>query len=119
MFFEHLPEDLKRSAYSLEAFGANEFAWNYEEVKKVILYISNYRYAILGGDVWKKENTDFELTYDNWYINYDNSVSWEEYIEKSKTKALNYIDFYHQRNGDSYYYAPVASLVMLGKPKRK
>ena len=116
MFFEQLPEELKRTAYPLQEFGANEYAWSYEEVKKVVLYLAERTYAILGGGVWRREGNVFELTYDNWYLNYNDSMSWEEYVEQSKVKALNYVDFYRQRNGDEFYYAPFASLTKIQKP---
>ncbi len=114
MFFDQLPDELQRTAYPLEEFGVNEYAWNYEEVKKVIVSLAEQKYAILGGDVWKKEGTSFISTYDGWYLNYG-SLSWDDYIEQSKEKALAYIDFYHDRNGDDYYYVPVASLTRIGK----
>ena len=116
MFVEQLPDELQRTAYPLEEFGVYEYAWSYEEVKKVIIYLAHHTYAILGGDVWRKEGTSFISTYDGWYLNYNPQISWEEYIEKSKDKALIDIDFYHNRNGEDYYYVPVASLTKVGKP---
>jgi len=107
--FSILPEELKDKGYSLKTYGVNEYAWSYEEVKKVIIFLADHDYAVPGGDVWKRENGEFISTYDSWYHNRDKSVTWEKYVEQSKNISLTYIETYFQRNGEWYYYVPVTS----------
>ena len=62
----------------------------------------SHHYAILGGDVLRKEKGQFVYTYDNWYLN-RNNLDWIKYVEESRQKALLYIGNYYQRNGNGYY----------------
>lgn len=106
-----LPEDFPKELYALgypldEDFGFNEIVWNAVDIVKVIDFLCNRNYAILGGDVYQKIAGKFKLTYDNWYLNKEN-LSWDQYVTASKSKAILYINFYRDRNGDSFCYGVV------------
>lgn len=102
------PQELINTAIDLRVFEIEEIAWEYEDAIKVAHYYAQNNYAILGGDVYGKERDQFIITYDNWYLN-QNGLPWEEYVEASRKRTITYIDNYHNRNGDEYCYAFVAT----------
>lgn len=97
------------SAISLEELGIKELAWKWKDIHNVITFLVNNEYAILGGDVYLLENDEKIITYDNWYIDKETGTSWFDYVIKSQKKAIDYIDNYHIKNGDSYCYSIVYS----------
>ena len=105
---EHFPEKLLEAASAIEGVYAGGVAWKYEDAMKAIHAIADAHYAILGGDVYRKEHDKLVSTYDSWYLN-QQALSWEEYVEESRKKALSYIEMYDRRNGKMYYYAPVTA----------
>jgi hypothetical protein len=58
---EHFPEELLETAYSLEVLHIGGVAWNYEDAIKAIHAFVGVQYAILGGDVYRKEDETLEL----------------------------------------------------------
>jgi len=105
---EHFPEELLETAYSLEVLHIRGVAWNYEDAIKAIHAFVDAQYAILGGDVYRKEHETLVPTFDSWYLN-QQTLTWEEYVDESRKAALSYIEMYYRRNGEMYYYAPVAA----------
>ena len=55
--------------------------------------MSKQKIDILGGDVYKIENETIKMTFDSWYMNKDSS---EEFYQKSKLRALRYIEDYEK-----------------------
>ena len=78
-----------------------EYAWKYTDVVDVINYLSDKECVILGGDVL---NNYSDYTYDNWSYNYNNSLSLEDNIRESTSKAFEYVSWYNKKFGDKYYY---------------
>ena len=103
---KHFPEVLINSAYSLNSIGIAGVVWMYEDVIKAIYSYTNKQYIILGGDVYRKEDDHFIPTPDGWYYNPKYNI-WREDVENSRNKAIEYIESYHTRNGDSYGYSLV------------
>lgn len=104
-----LPDHLLRSGYSLASIGANEMAWKWPDILKVIDYVAKLGFAVLGGDVYTIKNNVITPTYDNWHIEKDDLDTWEQYIIASKEKAISYINSYNNRNGSNNYYVIVFS----------
>lgn len=103
-----IPEELLILAKSLQHLGIVELAWDWDNVIKVIDILSESNYAILGGDVYKLNKGKLEAVYDNWYTNKDKGKPIEEFIELSRSRAISYINQYHLRNGNTYYFSIVA-----------
>jgi hypothetical protein len=61
----HFPHNLLNKGLSLEGMGISELAWEKEDVLRVIEFLTDNTYAILGGDVYRKEGKEFISTYDN------------------------------------------------------
>src|SRR5690625_4975332 len=93
------PSQLFEKGYSLEEIGFNEMAWKGKDVKRVIEFLVEEGFPILGGDVYTLKNEVFTPTYDGWFLNKDEGSSWEDFVLRSKEKALKYIDDYE--NNDS------------------
>ena len=82
-----------------------EYAWKHIDVVEVINYLSNKDCAILGGDVL---SSNFGYTHDDWSYTYDLSLSLENNITESVSKAIEYVDWYNKKFGDDFYYIIVA-----------
>lgn len=104
---EHFPKELLNAAYSLLDLGSKEVAWKFEDAIKATQWFAEHDYIILGGDVYYKDNEHFVITYDNWYLT-DDEVDRPQNVEDGKRKTLSYIEMYHHRNGDAYYYTLLA-----------
>jgi hypothetical protein len=105
----NFPKELLHKGYSLKQNGVNEIAWKKVDAYQVIEFLMKSGYAILGGDVYTKEGGNFIPTYDSWFINKQEKISWENFILKSKEKALAYIEHYYSVNGSDYLYVLVFS----------
>ncbi|RHH66514.1 MULTISPECIES: Imm40 family immunity protein [Vagococcus] len=94
---ENIPQEIQKKGISLQKFGTNDIGWTYLNALEVIDYLKNNYHTILGGDVYKKNGNGYTLTYDNWYIN-------ESDFDKSIQISKNYIDHYHEQNGEEFIY---------------
>jgi len=94
-----IPEKMWSCGVVLDNLGVKEVAWDFFDVMKVIDILKQKRYTILGGDVYKMKDDKIEITYDNWYI--DRNIAT---VENSIEKAEEYIEFYHQKQGEGYLY---------------
>jgi len=101
------PAKLLDSAKSLKQLGILDVAWNWENAIMVIEFLSEYNYAILGGDVYRLNSGNLESTYDSWYQNKDMTKPRGQFIDETKSKAISYINQYHESNGDDFYYSVV------------
>ena len=99
-----LPKKFIASSYSLQHLGINDAAWTYNDIGNVIEYLAQHNYIILVGDVYRLNGNVPESTYDSWYTNKTNV---DNVIAKAKSKAIDYINNYHLRNGDQYLYSLV------------
>ena len=106
-----LPEELMISAKSLEHLGISEMAWDRENAIKVIEFLYSNNYAILGGDVYKEEDGDLNATYDSWYFNRSEAKSAQDFLQESSKRAIMYINRYHARNGEGYYYSIICNSI--------
>lgn len=101
------PIKLLNVAKSLNHLGILDIAWDWESAIMVVEFLSDCNYAVLGGDVYRLNNDSLESTYDSWYLNKDMSKSREQFVEETKSKAISYINQYHEINGDDFYYSVV------------
>lgn len=101
------PDMLLDSAKSLDGIGVLELAWDWKNAIRVVEFLWEHNYAILGGDVYQLSDGKFHSTYDNWYVNKNIKKSKKEFLEETKSKAISYISKYSEMNGDGFYYSIV------------
>ena len=102
-----LPKELLIAGQSLESMDISEMAWKSQDALRVIDFLANKGYAILGGDVYTFDKNSIESTYDSWFTN---RTIGESFIEESKNKAFEYISEYSKNNGDNYLYSIIFEL---------
>ena len=81
---------------SLFEQGENTFIIPIELSNDIIDILENLNFFILGGDLYKKNNNEFEHTYDNWYyegnIQSDSILKTRKYLDNFKNQNL-YVSF--------------------------
>ncbi|HOA81849.1 Imm40 family immunity protein [Acetivibrio saccincola] len=102
-----LPKELLSAGHNLEFMGISEMAWRSQDALKVIDFLANKGYVILGGDVYTCDKNGIDSTYDSWFTNRTIGGS---IIEESRNKAFEYINEYCKNNGDSYLYSIIFEL---------
>ena len=103
------PSSMIDSSISLRELGIKELAWKWKDIKQVIDFLVEKKYAILGGDVYLLNNDQKIQTYDSWYIDRETGISWLDYVKKGKNVTVDYINQYYVSNGDSYCYSIICA----------
>lgn len=95
---ERMPADLRKNSIDLsELLGVNSHAWHFEDALNVAEWCRQNNTPIFGGDVIEKlSNGDLSFTYDNWYQNFDSSITLSEFVAKSVDYAIQKMTFYAQ-----------------------
>jgi hypothetical protein len=110
-FPSNFPEQLIRTGISLDHLGIIEIAWDKNDAIAAISFLCNSGYIILGGDVYVMDNGCLQYTYDNWFFEpralKDHQNIHNYLIQKSKDKAIHYVNQYYKMNGDKFYYTVV------------
>jgi len=103
------PDEVIKNAIDLRCIGIHEFAWRYDYALMAVYALNENNHIILGGDVYNLADKDGFLssTRDSWYFN-KNSIG--NNVAESNEKALDYINKYHNRNGDYFCYSIVVDL---------
>lgn len=104
------PDALLQGAQDLRIVGSNDVAWQRPSALRAIAWLAEGRFAILGGDVYGVDEQGIRITGDNWSCNWPEAgayMDWDTYVLHAAEEARAYIDFYHQRNGDDYFYSVV------------
>lgn len=95
-----LSSDLYKRGYDLATLYLNDIAWDYKDILDVIASVKKHQLLILGGDVYQFREGDISWAYDVWSYQGDD---WRASVQK----ALNYINDYHEMNGNQYLYSLV------------
>lgn len=90
--------DLNRT-YSEGYYG---FAWKKDDIIKVIEFLGERGFVVLGGDAYLLKYDDLEFLGDSWY--YKKKIKNEKVIEESVKQAKNYILLYVSKNGEDNSY---------------
>ena len=80
----------------------NELAWSYPDIIDAIDFARKNGFVVLGGHILEK---DLTYTYDKWNYDYEKSITGEENITNSSRKAIEYVEDYRSKYGDSFYYS--------------
>jgi hypothetical protein len=106
-----LSELLKKGVYLESIFGVKEYAWTYELAKEVLKRLTGNGFIIDGGDVLKKNKGELEYTIPNWHYDLNNDLKKDENIRLSYEKAINTLDWYHNKFGDEFLYVIVYKIL--------
>ncbi len=97
-----------REARDLRELGINDIAWAYPRVLQAVTALLELNYVILGGDVYRDDGHELSFTYDSWYVKRrgtgDVPVEWDHFTRYAADRAISYIEKYHARNGDAFWY---------------
>jgi hypothetical protein len=85
-----------------------EYAWPTSIVSEVVSNLEGTEVAILGGDVYSKENEAWELAIPNWYTNIEPGESWRSYVSRSHTHTVEFLKEYYAK-GNFWFVLVVAS----------
>lgn len=76
-------------------------------------YLINGLYVILGGDVYRCQNGQPEITGDSWYYEHNHLLLTKNDVSNSIAAALSYIENYHKLNGAEYLYSLIVKKTHL------
>ena len=92
-----ITDTLIKKAYSLEPIVINELSWKKTDAIQVIKELMERKKAILGGDVYKKNKTLIQPTYDSWYCEMNTNENIEDFLLRSINKSIDYIRNYNEK----------------------
>lgn len=102
--YDLIPKSIADRRISLKGFGIAEYAWNAEDIKKIVNIFNENRIPILGGDVYKIVDGKVCKTYDSWYINRTDEY---DFCDRSHERTISYILSYEERNRGQFVYSIV------------
>jgi len=116
IFQKHVPLEKMQVAISLDSVGEpGNYAWFARDALSIIEILFDHRIPILGGDVFAWLGNRPVRTYDNWYTTSNRTDQLpSDYLAGSKNDAINYINSFRQRNGDSFLYFLIVDTLPLG-----
>lgn len=96
-------QNAERKGISLKCFGINEKAWTFNDVMDLLDKLQTNNCIVLGGDVYKIEDSTIKITYDSWY--YDKVTDDDVY--NSVKEAREYIYRYCKMNKGNFAFSIV------------
>lgn len=102
--YDMIPKRVMDKSISLKEFGILEYAWNLDDIKRIIVTFDINKIPILGGDVYKIVDGKVCPTYDSWYIN---KSAENDFYRISHEKTMSYILSYEKRNKGKFLYTIV------------
>jgi hypothetical protein len=100
---EKLKDIMKTKGICLLEFGVNSRAFNREEIQDILEILREEGIAVKGGDVWKKNDNNIILTYDNWYCERNQNETYSDFVNRSIEYTNIYINNYNIGKGDLYF----------------
>ena len=88
--YDLIPKSILGEGKKLDVLGVNEYAFSFDNIKKIIEILKEKEIPILGGDVYLLSDEKIYSTYDSWYMNksvFDYHV--REYIALIYTEKMN------------------------------
>lgn len=89
------------SPVDLKPQGINNVLFDRIDALQMIDLLSSMGISILGGDVYIKEDQEYNVTYDNWYCNKESNESINEFVFRSCLASKSYIENYN--SSDCYF----------------
>ncbi|HYW08311.1 MAG TPA: Imm40 family immunity protein [Longimicrobium sp.] len=108
--FRRLPPAIRGKAHSLESAGVNNVAWKAADLPDILGWLHHQEIGILGGDVYRVENGDLQLTYDSWSCERHPAEQMRDYVHRSHEHAIQYVQKHGASTSGIYYYALVLDI---------
>jgi hypothetical protein len=102
-----LPQNILDKGVYLGSIGVDDFVWKWLDALIVIDYLSLNGIFISGGDVYADRANRIRPIGDGWYAIKSGYLPTLDEIENAKTKGLEYINKYVDRNGEDFLFAIV------------
>ncbi len=96
--FEKIESILSRGI-SLHDMGVNNWALYKEQALLVLEELEGQKLSVLGGDVYELINGLIEPNYDNWYCNKIENEPLTNFVQRSASRAYQYISGYCTESG--------------------
>lgn len=89
--YDLIPKSILGEGKKLDVLGVNEYAFSFDNIKKIIEILKEKEIPILGGDVYLLSDEKIYSTYDSWYMNKSDE---KDFFLKSYEKTISYISDY-------------------------
>jgi hypothetical protein len=90
--------------FSMAQMRPDSIAWKKEAAIEVIETLAEHAYAILGGDVLALRGEQLDYTGDYWDLPDEDVVLWEEYVERTRERSIDFIEDISRRKGEMFVY---------------
>ncbi|MCH6199871.1 Imm40 family immunity protein [Aquiflexum sp. LQ15W] len=97
--------EILKVGVSLESIGVKNWALSKEDAVKALDTFYELQIPILGGDVCESINEVIQYNYDNWYCDRQPNESQLDFVNRSITKARDYINNYNSDNIENIFFA--------------
>jgi hypothetical protein len=91
--------------FSMAQLRPDSIAWKKEAAIEVIETLADHAYAILGGDVLTISGEQLAYTGDYWDLPDEDVVLWEEYVEHTRERSIDFIEEISRGKGETFVYA--------------
>ena len=105
-----LDESMLARGISMEH--SSNVAWRPDDAIEVISSIKDSSWAILGGDVLVHDGEGYRSTYDNWYTEPEQGEKHAEYLTRSYSASVRYIQDYMKNNSGDFVFVLVGGRVL-------
>lgn len=105
MLKKEIKDKILERSIDLSDYGIDDLAWHKNDALFLINYLINGNIGILGGDVYRLENSRLEPTYENWECETIDNESKEVFFLRSKLESLKYIANYPIENENNVLFS--------------
>ena len=89
-----IPEYFIKNGLALCPEGTDEVAWPISMAREILLNVHMAKYAVVGGDIYIKENSKLKFAYETWCCDIEKGEKWEDYITRSNSEAMEFLNSY-------------------------
>lgn len=91
--------------FAMAQLRLQNIAWKKDPAIKVIETLAEHGCAILGGDVLIMAEGQLAYAGEYWDLPYEDVILWEEYVEDTKQRSIDFIEDVACRKGEQFVYA--------------
>jgi Immunity protein 40 len=102
--------EILKVGISLEPIGINNWALSKEDAIKALDKLHQLQIPVLGGDVCENIEGVLRYNYDNWYCDRQSNEFKIDFVNRSITKARDYIDNYKSKNVEKVFFVFVTDV---------
>jgi hypothetical protein len=94
---------LRNRGISLQGYGVREYALRKGDAVEAVGLLQAARVPILGGDVWTVDGSNVQPTGDSWYSDLQAGEHHDDFVRRSASHSLNYIEAYSRTSPESVF----------------